>query len=601
MHGHDILTLCGIIVAGFACQYLAWRVRLPAILFLLIAGLLAGPVVGWIDADALLGDLLVPIVSIAVAIILFEGSLTLRYSELGGHGRVVRNLVTMGVLVTWVSAGAAAHFVLGWDYYLSALFGAIVTVSGPTVVVPLLRTVRPKLSVGNVLKWESILIDPLGAILGLLVFEFVVASQAADGIQQVARVLLMMILAGVATGVPGGYLFGLALRRRRVPDFLREFAALAAVLTVFAAAEAIRAESGLLAVTIMGILIANMRDVDVEDVVGFKESLTLLLVAGLFILLASRLDFDALLSIGFGAVTVILLLQLVAGPLRALVSSIGSSLNFRERLFLGWVFPRGIVAAAISALFSLRLEASGYANADKLVPLVFAVIVGTVVIQSLTTRTVAKWLRVSEPEPTGVLIVGGNSLAIAMGKAIRDAGLRVVVADDSWANIRTARMQGLSTWYGSAVSGYADTNLELTGIGILLALSRRPGINELACVRYAREFGRDHVYTLADAATERHEKHKVSGEQVGRVLFAGELLLRDLVFAIARGAEFKTTPLSDEFGFDAYREMYPVAQVVFAIDLDKKIHFPVSDEVVEPKEGWTVTSLVNAGFKPVDS
>ncbi|MDH3441463.1 MAG: sodium:proton antiporter, partial [Gammaproteobacteria bacterium] len=312
---------------------------------------------------------------------------------------------------------------------------------------------------------------------------------------------------------------------------------------------------------------------------------------GLFILLATRLNIDALMSIGIGAVVVILLLQFVAGPLRAMVSSIGSPLNLRERLFLGWVFPRGIVAAAISALFSLRLEANGFEGADMLVPLVFAVIIGTVVIQSLTTRTVAGLLGVSEPEPTGVLIVGGNSLAIEIGKAISDAGLRVVVADQSWENIRKARMRGLSTWYGSAVSGYADSNLDLTGIGNLLAVSRRSGINELACIRYAREFGRDHVFTLADAATERHEKHKVSGEQIGRVLFDGNVVLRDLMVEIARGAEFKTTTLSDEFGLNEFEKMNPGAKLVFVIDPDDRIHFPVSDSTLEPEAGWSVTSL----------
>jgi NhaP-type Na+/H+ or K+/H+ antiporter len=593
MHGHEtLLILCGIMIAGFACQYLAWRVRLPAILFLLVAGLVAGPVLGWIDTDALFGDLLVPLVSIAVAIILFEGSLTLKFSDLGSHGTVVRNLVTVGVLITWIAAGFAAYIILGWDLYIAALFGAIVTVSGPTVVVPLLRSVRPKHSVGSVLKWESILIDPLGAILGLLVFEFVLASQAATGIRHALETLVIMSLAGAATGALGGYLFGLALRRRHVPDYLREFAAVAAVMSVFGAAEAIRGESGLLAVTVMGIWLANMRDVDIDDVVGFKESLTLMLVAGLFILLAARLNIDALLSIGLGAVIIILLLQLVVGPLRALVSSIGSSLGIRERLFLGWVFPRGIVAAAISALFSLRLEANGYANADGLVPLVFAVIIGTVVIQSLTTRTVARWLGVAEPEPTGVLIVGGNSLALAIGKAMSDAGLRVVITDTNWSNIRKARMNGLSVWYGSAVSGYADANLDLTGIGNLLAVSRRAGLNELACVRYAREFGRDHVYTLADAATARHEKHKVSGEQVGRILFDGEILLRDLVVEITRGAGLKTTTLTDEFDFDDYKKEYPDAKVIFAIDPDEKIHFRVSDAPLEPKAGWSVTSLL---------
>ena len=598
MHGHEVLILCGIVVAGFICQYLAWRVRLPAILFLLIAGLVGGPLLGWVDADALFGDLLVPIVSIAVAIILFEGSLTLKVSELGGHGMVVRNLVTVGVIITWVTAGLSAYYLLGWDPYLSALFGAIVTVSGPTVVVPLLRAVRPTHSVGSVLKWESILIDPLGAILGLLVFEFVVASQASEGLQQALLTLAIMVLAGTAAGAIGGYLLGLALRKRQIPDFLREFGALAAVLLVFACAEAIRGESGLLAVTVMGVWIANMRDVDIEDVLGFKENLTLLLVSGLFILLASRLNVEALMAVSGGALGVLLILQFVAGPLRAFVSSIGSEMQLRERLFLGWVFPRGIVAAAISALFALRLERNGYEGASNLVPIVFAVIIGTVVIQSLSTRVVAKLLGVSEPEPTGVLVVGANRLAIALAKAIMDAGLRVVIADSRWASIRNARMHGIPTYYGSPVSGYADSNLDITGVGNLLAVSQRAGLNELACIRYAREFGRDHVFTLGDVGTDRHEKHKVSGEQVGRVLFEGKTALRDLSTELGRGAEFKTTVLREEFDFDAYKAMNPESRIVFAIDSAGKIRFPVSDEALEPTVGWSVTSLIPKAEEP---
>jgi len=332
MHAHEIVLICGILAAGFVCQWVAWRIKTPAILSLLLLGISAGPVLGWLDPEALFGDLMVPLVSIGVAIILFEGSLTLKISEIRGHGIIVRNLVTIGVVVTWVGSALAAHLVLGWDLYLAALFGAIVTVSGPTVVMPLLRTVRPASSISNVLRWEAILIDPLGAILGLLVFDIIVATQISDGIWQVSVTFGTIVGAGSLFGALGGYLLGLAIRARDIPDFLRDYAALASVLTVFAAAEAIHGESGLLAVTVMGIWLANMRHVELDDVYAFKESLTLLLVAGLFIVLAARLDFDALRSIGYGAIGIIFFLQFVLGPLRALLSSIGSPLSWKERL-----------------------------------------------------------------------------------------------------------------------------------------------------------------------------------------------------------------------------------------------------------------------------
>lgn len=592
MHGHEIVTLCAILVAGFACQWVAWRIKLPAILFLLLIGIVAGPLMGWLDPDDLLGDLLLPLVSIAVAVILFEGSLTLKFSELRGHGSVVRNLVTVGVLVTWVTAAAAAYFFLGWDIYLSALFGAIVTVSGPTVVMPLLRTIRPMSSIASVLRWEAILIDPLGAILGLLVFDFIVAAQVAEGLLQAGITVGVMVGAGGVLGAFGGYLFGLAIRHRAIPDFLRDYAALAAVMIVFAGAEAIRGESGLLAVTVMGIWLANMRDVELDDVLSFKESLTLLLVAGLFIVLAARIDSTALQSLSWSAVAVLLALQFVAGPARALISSVGSDFRLRERLFVGWVFPRGIVAAAISAVFALRLEQTGYAGADSLVPVVFLVIVGTVVMQSLSAGPLARMLGVAEPVPTGILIVGANPVGLAVAEVLHESGTRVLVADSHWASIREARMRGLPTFFGSAVSSYADSNLDLSGLGNLLAVSRRPGFNELACVQFSSEFGRDHVYAIGSREEGAHEKHRVSGESMGRVLFDGDFSVDDLIEKIGGGAELKSTDLTAEFDFEDYRRQYPDGLFFFAKDPSGRIRFPAHDQSFEPSEGWTVTTLV---------
>lgn len=593
MHAHEIVILCGILAAGFACQWIAWRFKFPAILFLLLTGIAIGPVFNLLQPDDLLGDLMLPLVSIAVAIILFEGALTLKFSELRGHGAVVRNLVTWGVLVTWISSGLAAHYIVGWDIYLSALFGAIVTVSGPTVVIPLLRTIRPVASVASVLRWEAILIDPLGALLGLLVFDFIVASQASVGLSNAIVTVAVMASTGAILGALGGYLFGLSIRARVIPDFLRNYAGLAAMLTVFAAAEAIRGESGLLAVTVMGIWLANMRDVDLDDVLNFKESLTLVLVAGLFILLAARLNIDGLQNLGWSAVAVLLLLQLVAGPIRALISSIGSPLNMRERLFLGWVFPRGIVAAAISALFALRLEQNGYVGADSLVPLVFTIIIGTVVIQSLSAKAIAGWLDVAEPAPMGVLVIGANPIALEIAKALSDNGIRVVVSDSHWASIREARMLGLSTFYGSAVSSYADDNLELTGLGNLLAVSRHPGLNELACIRFSEDFGRDHVFTVTTRAYGAHEKHKVSGESRGRVLFGGDHSLDDLLIRLRYGDETKITELTDEFDLGAFKQRYEGSWLLCVIDPNGQVHFPVEDQDFAPASGWKVVALVS--------
>jgi CPA1 family monovalent cation:H+ antiporter len=591
MHEMDVVILCGIAVVGFVCSWLAWRLRLPAILFLLFAGILAGPILGWLEPRAIFGDLLTSVVSVAVAIILFEGSLTLKLSEIRDHGTVVRNLVTIGVVITGLAGALLAWGILGWDPYLAALFGAVVTVSGPTVVMPLIRAVRPTPKVGSILRWEAILIDPLGAILALLVFDLIITVQTSAGIDHVALVFGTIVLVGVAAGAIGGYVFGLAIRSRAIPDYLRDYSALAAVLLIFAGAEYLQKESGFLAVTLMGVWLANMRGVDLADVLEFKESITLLLIGGLFILLAAELDLDKLVELGWGAIVVLVVLQFAAGPLRAFVSAIGSPLNWREAFLIGWIFPRGIVAAAVSSLFAIRLAEIDYPGADSLVPLVFSVIIGTVVIQSLTSRVVARLLGVAEPEPTGVLIVGANLLGRTLAKALADSGRAVKIADSHWASIREARMQGLKTFYGSPVSSYAEHNLELTGLGTLLAVSRQPGLNELSCVRFAEEFGRDNVFIVSNTREASHEKHFVSGESRGRVLLGGERSIDELLRLLKDGASVSNTELTDEFGYEAYVERYPTRVVLFAIDTGDSLRFPVTDETFEPAEGWQLVAL----------
>jgi CPA1 family monovalent cation:H+ antiporter len=592
MHGQELIILSGVLFAGFLCQWLAWRVKLPSILFLLVTGIVLGPLLGWLNPDELFGDLLTPLVSLAVAVILYEGALTLKFSEIRGHGKVVRNLVTVGVVITWVSATFTAHYFLGWELLLAALFGAVVTVSGPTVILPLIRSIRPTAALSNVLRWEGILVDPLGAILAVLVFNFIVVTQTAASSDQLLVMLGLIIIAGVGLGVAVGHAFGLVLKKHWLPDYLRDYAALALVLLVFGVAESIASESGLLAVTVMGVWQANMKDLDLDDILDFKESLTLVLVAGLFIVLAARIDIGALASLGAGAVAVLLVLQFVAGPIRAMICSIGSDLRWQERLFLGWIFPRGIVAAAVSALFALKLENLNYPGAEKLVPMVFTIIIGTVVLQSLSGRAVANWLKIANPEATGVLIVGANPVALFYAKALSEAGHRVMVTSMSWDGISKARMAGLPVFYGSAISSYAERHLDLIGLGNLLALSYRPGLNELACVKMRYEFGRDSVYTVKQHSESAHEKHQISGQAAGRVLFDGEKSMDDLHDIFSGDVDTKTTELTANFTFADYREKHPTRLVLFFTQKDGRIQFPVGDAIGSLSEGDRVTALV---------
>lgn len=595
MHAGTITILSGILALGLACQWIAWRTKLPSILFLLIVGITLGPLLGWVDPQELFGDLFFPFVSLCVAIILFEGSLTLKVSELRGHGPVVLNLVTLGTVITWVIAAVSVHWVLDMSWSLSILFGAIVVVSGPTVVIPLLRTVRPHQSIENVLRWEGILIDPLGAILAVLVFDVIIATQSSISISHVITTVAIMVLTGAGLGITFGQLLGLALRNHWFPDYLRDFAALATAILAFGIAETIQPESGLLAVTIMGVWLANMRHVEIEDILNFKESLSLLLISGLFIILAARLDLALLSALGLGALTLLAILQFIAGPIRSFVCSIGSALNWRERTMIGWIFPRGIVAAAIASLFALRLEETGYPGAEQLVPLVFAVIIGTVVIQSITAGPLARWLKVAEPEPRGVLIVGGNEVGRMISTALINAGFRVQLADESWKNIKQSRMLSIPSFFGNAISAYADRHLDLVGLGHLFAVSSRSNLNRLACVRYESEFGRNAVYALkSESEVSETEKNQITSRVSGQALFGKDVTFQELAERLYHGANSRMTPLTEEFTFEDYHQKHPDAIVLFAVDRNKNLRVSTSGTVLAPEQGWTIVSLLPA-------
>jgi len=597
MHQTILLALTGIIVAGIAAQWLAWRIKVPAILFLLMIGVLLGPMLGWLNPDQLFGDLLFPIVSLAVAVILFEGSLTLHFHELRGVSGMIWRLVTIGAVVSWGVASAAAHYFVGLSWSMAALFGAIVVVTGPTVVVPLLRIVRPVAKVSTVLRWEGIMIDPIGALLAVLVFEFIITqlehSTSGSGLSTVLWPFFRLVGLGLAFGLGGGYLLGVVLRRHALPEFLINVVVLASVLAVFTASNLLADESGLLAVTVMGILLANMRGVPLADVLHFKESLTLLFISGLFILLAARIHPAMFSAIGFGAILVLLAIQFVAQPLKVWLSAIGSGLSWREKLMIAWIGPRGIVAAAISGLFALKLAQHGVVGADVLVPLTFTIIVGTVVSASLTARPLAQRLGVALPEDKGLLIVGINLLSRKIAQALKKQGYRVILADTSYSDIRQARMEGLETFYGNPVSEAADRRLDLVGIGRLLAMSAQPEINSLAAVRYRHEFGAGNVYVLktpqelAGTANQR-----ISETFTGRPLFGEKISSGDLTALVEQEAEINSTRLTEAFGWTNYQSIYADrGMILFMISPRGLLFVHGSGHEPSPGEGWVIIGL----------
>ncbi|EAQ98283.1 cation:proton antiporter [Congregibacter litoralis] len=542
-----LYTMAAVLVLGVGAQWLAWRLKLPSILPLLALGILAGPATGILNPDEMFGPILFPMVSLGVALVLFEGGMTLRFRDIRGHGAVVTNLVSWGAVLNWLLIAAGAHYLAGLSGDIAMLFAALMIVTGPTVINPLLRTMRAENSVSQVLRWEGIMIDPVGALIAVLVFQYLLTGQNS----------LLLFAESVATGtllgLAGAGSLGVVLRRHWVPEYLLNVLTLAWVVMIFAVSDAFVHESGLLAVTIMGVLLGNMRNVAVNEILSFKESLSVLIISMLFVVLGARVDPAEIIATGWQGI-IVLLVILAARPVVVWLSTIRSGYRWQQKALIAWVAPRGIVAAAVSSLFAIRLEETGHEGASTLVALTFLVILATVVLQSFTARRMTAALGLAEAEPNGMLFLGANSVARALGKALQEEGYRVKLADTSYEEIRAARMAGLEVYYGDPISSHADQFLELSGIGRLFAVSRRSRWNTLACMKFRSEFGPQRVFSLRNSEDRKEtDRSRIADEYAPPRLFTTDVTFEKLASLLAGGAEMKTIRLGEDFSLEDYK------------------------------------------------
>jgi NhaP-type Na+/H+ or K+/H+ antiporter len=592
MSENFLIGLSAIIVLGIVAQWIAWRIQIPSILVLLITGFLAGPVTGFIDPGKLLGDSLFPIVSISVAIILFEGGLSLHFPKLKGVENVVRQLVSTGVIVTWITATAAAYLLLDLTLSLSILLGAILVVTGPTVVIPLLQHLRVVNRIGSVARWEGIINDPIGASLAVLVFEVIQTSAGESVTTVILSGFIKTTFLGIGLGFVGAVIMVLLMKRYWIPDYLQSPFALMMAVFVFAASNYFQHESGLLAVTMMGIFLANQKYVTIQHIAEFKENLRVLLISGLFILLAARLQISSLSYINLNSFIFLAVLIFVARPLAVWLSTIRSQLNWKERVFLFWMAPRGIVAAAVSSVFALALLEGNHQQAVVLVPLTFLVIIGTVTFYGLTAAPVARWLGLAKSNPQGVIFVGAHDWARAMARELQDTGIQVLLADSNYQNISSARIEGLPTYYGNILSESAIDEIDTSGLGRLIALTANDEVNSLAALHFMEIFERAEVYHLPENTKRGGSKSEVSRILKGRTLFGNDINYDTLSNLFSDGAELKSTPLSEEFDYQDFRKHYKNSYIpLFLVDEDGNLTVIATDNTPTPEPGQTLISL----------
>ena len=583
------------LILGIGAQWIAWRFRFPSILLLLLAGFIAGPITGFLDPDALLGDSLISIVSLSVGLILYEGGLSLRFADIPGLGRVVINLITLGLVITWVILAWAANTFLGLEFKLAILLGAILTVSGPTVIIPLLRDVRPKAPLGSILRWEGILIDPVGALMAVLVFEAILGGNFNQAPEHIFTGLLKTVLLGGGVGALGAFLLIFVMRRYLVPDFLQNSISLTLVIFVFAISNTLHAESGLFAVTLMGVIVANRANVTIRHIVEFKENLQVLLIGFLFITLSARLKLEQLSYIDSGAFIFLFIAVFFARPLAVFASTFGSSLSWQERAFLAWIAPRGIVAAAVASLFSIELGKAGFEQADIITAMTFFIIVGAGTVSGLTARPVARMLGVLQGQPQGLLMLGANKLCRSIAKYVKDAGYSVLLVDTNWANISAARTEGFETYYGNILSEYFIEEVDLDGIGRLFAMTPNDEANSLASLRLIEHFGRAEVYQLplVHYELEEGEQEEHPMHLRGRFLFSAADHYYHLNSQMNQGAEVVELPFTSEDEYLEHKQKYEETFIpLLSIGHDQGFEVFTTELAPRPREGQKLVALV---------
>ncbi len=590
---HVLFVVALIGVLGIGAQWLAWRLQQPAIVLMALAGLVAGPVLGVIRPAEIFGELLQPMVSLAVALILFDGGLNLRRSELRGISAAVRRLVLVGGPLTWAMAAAAGHWIAGLSWPVAILFGGILVVTGPTVIMPLLRQAKLQARTAAVLKWEGIVNDPIGALFAVLVYEVLVHAEAGAGWGAAAAGLAGAAAVAAAMALALGLGLAKLFRRGLVPEFLKAPIILCAVLAAFVGANMLAEESGLLAVTILGIVFGNARVASIDELRRFKEGIAILLVSGVFVLLTAMLRPEDALALSWEHAAFVGAVLFVVRPLSVWLATPGAGLTWRERLLVGWIAPRGIVAVAVSGLFAAKLSALGHADAALLVPLAFAVVFATVVAHGFSIAPLARGLGLVATTRPGVLIVGATPWSVALAGQLAALEVPVTVADRVWRALRPAREAGIDTYYGEILSEVTEHRLDLNRFEVLLAATGNDAYNALVCTDLAPELGRAKVFELEQRTSE--DPQSLSFTIGGRALFAPGTDIEGLNMLLARGWEFRRTKLSDAFGLDAYLAARPDGSMtVFVLHDSGRLSFVPHGKEPGAQAGDTVVAFAPA-------
>ena len=453
----------------------------------------------------------------------------------------MRHVIFLGAPISWALISLAAHYIAGLEWATAITLGGILVVTGPTVIMPMLRQARLNLRVGSVLKWEGIVNDPLGIIFAILSYEYFVAQKHGEaGIS-------FFFSHGAIVAVVAAISFALAHLIKRLfdhghmPEYLKTPFLLATVLTVFFGCNMALHESGLIAVTILGITLANINTASIEGIKRFKETITILLVSGVFILLTANLDISALFLLDIKGLLFIAALLFVVRPITFLICSIGTQMTRREVLLAGLIAPRGVVCAAMAGVIGPLLTDAGFADGEKILPIAFAVVIISVVLHSLMIKPLARRLELTSNETNGVIIAGSNPWSVSLAQALTSRGVPIMVVDNDWIDLGKARLAGLPVYFGELLSEETEFELEFGNYDTLIAATANPAYNALLCEKFGYEYGTERVFRVTPDGGASAKRRQMSDHVHGRPLIAADLSLSTLIERNESGWKFRTT------------------------------------------------------------
>ncbi|WLR42441.1 sodium:proton antiporter [Bacillus carboniphilus] len=588
-----LFSIVLITVLGVLSQWVAWRYKLPAIVVMSISGLLVGPIFGFIQPMEDFGTLYSPLISIAVAIILFEGSLNLDLKEIKDLNKPVFRIVTFGAILAWLLGSFTAHAVAGLSWEVAFIIGGLFIVTGPTVILPMLRQAKLNLRPAKILKWEGIIVDPLGALLAVFTFEFIKFFTNDKGFSILGEFLFISLCA-IGIGIFFGYGIGWLFKKGHVPEFLKSPFVFAVVLLSFALAEGLMHETGLLSVTAMGMVIANMKLNSIEDMRHFKENISVLLISTIFIMITASLTRETLFQVfQLEIILFVLLMLFVVRPLSIYLSTAGTDLTRNEKLLIGWIAPRGIVALTVSGYLSSLLISEGFEEASILNSLTFALVFTTVCVHGFSIRWAARKLDLAYKSQAGVLLVGGNPFTTALGQVLEDLSVPVLIIDSSWKRLSLARKVGIPSYRGEILAAETEYQVDMTPYDYLLSATEFDSYNALVCTTHVPHIGRNNLFQLSLERQETDGLDELGHTVGGRNVFSEKATWGRLNAKVKSGYVMRKTSITEQYSFETYlRDQDDDTVYLFLLKETGDIEFFTTDHKLVGEPGDIVVALM---------